>query len=250
MRETPGRLVPEPLLQRRQLPGEDVVGLHVEDRGRPIGRRRDDRGHLRGRGGLHLRAPAGPQALQVRDQIGELAEREVGIARHDRATVLVDVPGSLDQHCVGVQDRFHEVFRRVVASHPGQVGPDTARVITRGEVFSLDVMTGVTAEIHEGLAAGIDVSRWSCEPPTRRDTTGLVESGHRDAHAGCRWRAYPRLWRPPLRRLAGREQGCQPDYQAPSRWSHVLPNTPQGERLPWSVLSSGRSIFSTRQSVP
>ena len=123
VREVPAcALVAEPRLQVGQAAGEHVVDLNLIDEG-CIGRRRWQIlcGHRRC-GGQHFGAAARGEALQVRHQIGELAERQIRIARHDRAPVGPDVRWPVDQHGVGGEDRLEEVLGGVMTPHARQLG--------------------------------------------------------------------------------------------------------------------------------
>ena len=66
--------------------------------------------------------PARALVAEPRLQIGELAERQIRIAGHDRAPVGANVLWPVDQHGVGGEDRLEEVLGGVMTPHARQLG--------------------------------------------------------------------------------------------------------------------------------
>ena len=216
MREERARaLVAEPRLELVEAAREHVVGLDIVIGG-GFGGRRGQVFHGRGRrGGQHLAGAAGGEALQVRDQVGELAERQIRIARHGRVPVGPDVAWPVDQDGVGGEDRLDEVLGGVMAAHAGQL---RARAGRRRKRLAGDAVAGGAAGVGEGPPSRPDVARGHGEAPAGWDTARLMERRHRDAHRADRralgGRGRRLLVAPPATRGRHRQRGGEDDRRS------------------------------------
>src|SRR5262245_7855038 len=119
---------------------------------------------------------------EIRDQVAQLADRQIRVARHGRMSVGTDVAGRLDQNRIGIDDRLGEVRGRVVAAHPAELRPDRRAVVER-KVLAGDAMARRAAEVAERPPAGDDVARGKRQLPAEGHAPLLVERVHRHTHA-------------------------------------------------------------------
>src|SRR5262249_41968845 len=157
---------------------------------------------------------ASVEALDVRDQVDELGEREaIAIIRHDRPALRSDVSRPRENHRTWIPDRLREVLGGRARALAGEPGPDVAGAAAPRKV-RLHLVALVALELGEDLAPRLRIPRRERELPTARHTAAAMQFLHRDRRGRrARWVR--------LRRLSdGETTECEDDGERGNETAH------------------------------